>query len=660
MAMPRGGSRLIVQLSVMLLALATRAPGQQQAVPALQPLMLYPPPALQQAMAKGMRAANGAPGPRYWQNGANYDIKVEVTLPDSLLRGDETITYFNRSPDTLRNLYLHLYQNLFARGAGRESPNGWTTGGMIVDRLELQGHAMPVPRGIAGDLAAANGDSVRVTGTIMHVWLPRPLTPGDSVKLWIQWRFTIPPVDADRMGMQDATTAQIAQWYPQVAVYDDVHGWDTQQYTGTGEFYLDYGRFTYSVTLPAGFVVAGTGTLANAAQVLTPAVRDALTRAAASDTITHPLTDAAFGPGKATTGKAGDRLTWTFTADSVRDIAFSFSDHYVWDATRALVDPAAKRYAMVHVLYRKGAAGYGEVVKMARSALESHSRRMVPYPYPQLTQTEGGSGGMEYPMTVFVQAIADTFVMDGVTAHEIGHEWFPMLVGNNETRYGWQDEGLNTFDTFFATDDYFKITNQDRGRKESQNSYVQFVQGADEDFPMMAPANAFGVATASGYGVEAYAKPATTLWGLRSILGADLFGRAYTTYIRRWAFRHPTPWDFFATFNDVTRQNLDWFWKPWFFGRDRLDQAIIDVSVSGGKVSVTVENRGGLYAPVDLTATFADGSTASWREPASVWFGGIQRAVSMHAADKVVTMVTIDAQDNFPDVDRTNNAWKKQ
>jgi Peptidase family M1 domain len=653
--------RLVLRAPIVLALVVAGAAvpaGAQQNGPALSPLIVVPPPAVQRAVARGTRAVNGAPGPHYWQNGANYDIQARVSPRDSLLRGDETIVYFNRSPDTLAQVLIHLYQNLFAPGAGREQPNEWTTPGMRLDRLEAQGASLPIPLEIAGAPTVASGDTSRVIGTVLIAQLPRPLLPGDSASFHIQWHFTIPPADADRMGMQDATTAQVAQLYPQIAVYDDLHGWDAQQYTGTGEFYLDYGRFRYSVTLPAGFLVGGTGTLTDAEAVLAPSVREGLDRAMRTDEIVHAVTPSSAGGGT-TTGQAGATLTWTFTADSVRDVAFSFSDHYLWEATRALVDSAAHRYAAVNVLYRPGASGFTQVAAMARSALESHSRRMVPYPYPQLTETEGGSGGMEYPMTVFVQAYADPFRLDGVTAHEIGHEWFPMLVGSDETRYGWQDEGLNTFDTFFATDDYFRTTNQDRGRIDSRDAYVAFAKDADEDFTMMSPANAFGVSPNSGYGPEAYDKPGSTLWALRSILGPDLFHRAYVTYIRRWAYRHPTPWDFFNTFADVTHQNLDWFWEPWFFTNERLDQAVTSVTSGRGKITVTVENVGGLYAPVDLSAALADGSTVTWREPASVWFGGARKISSTHAVSQPVTHVAVDLAGNFPDVDRTNNLWKK-
>jgi len=626
----------------------------------LQTLELFIPPAVHAAVNRGTRSLSGAPGPDYWQNSSDYQIRARVTPADSTLHGEETVTYHNASPDTLRYVLFHLYQNLMAPLAAREAPASWSTGGMILEEIRQGGQAVPLP--VAAGRRTRDVKAARVFGTSMRVPLPEPLLPGEMRTFFLRWHFRIPPVASERMGIVDETTAQIAQWYPQIAVYDDVHGWDAQQYMGTGEFYLDYGHFHYSVTLPAGFIVGGTGTLTNPEEVLTEAEIQVRARAADSDEIVHVLTAEGFGPGSATRGSEGDLLTWEFDAEHVRDVAFSYSDHYLWDATRALVDAERGRRAMVYVMYRPQAPGFPQVAAMARAALESHSRRLVPYPYPQLTQTEGGSGGMEYPMTVFVQAYRDVYRMDEVTAHEIGHEWFPMLVGSNETRYGWQDEGLNTFDTFFATDDYFgegpgqTAAFVGKGLRDAQKGYVGFARRADEDLTMMSPANSFGVVDA-GYVVEAYDKPASTLWALRSMLGAEKFERAYHAYIERWAYRHPTPWDFFLTFDDVTGVDLAPVWGPWFFGRERLDQAVAAVEQSDGRLRVTVENRGGLYAPVDVTATLADGTRVLWRQPMAAWYAGSRRIVVSHPVAGRVTRVELDAAGDFPDVDRDNNVW---
>jgi aminopeptidase N len=257
-------------------------------------------------------------------------------------------------------------------------------------------------------------------------------------------------------------------------------------------------------------------------------------------------------------------------------------------------------------------------------------------------------------MTVFVQAIPDLYTEDMVTAHEIGHEWFPMLVGSNETRYGWQDEGLNTFDTFFATDAFLPDSMRRHGLDESQTEYVTFVRNADEDLQIMSPANAFGVLNA-GYSVEAYAKPAVALWALRSILGADAFDRAYRQYTREWSYRHPAPYDFFNAMSSGTGQDLDAFFVPWFFSRGRLDQAVTAVTQEGSRVAVTVENRGQLYAPIDVTATLDDGTTVRWREPMSVWYDGRTRTTTSHDVSGRVTRVTLDAVHDFPDVNRAND-----
>lgn len=645
-------------VAVGLLALAGAAAAQQPGAPALAPLGIVTPPAVDSAIARGTRTRTGAPGPRYWQNSADYDIGVQVTPADSLLRGQERITYHNNSPRALPFVVVRLYQNLMGTFGAREQPSAEHTGGMILDEVKENGRTVSLPRTPMG----RSPDTVlgaRIYGTLMRVPLATPLPPGGTATFDVRWHFTIPGEWAPRMGMQDATTGQIAQWYPQIAVFDDLEGWDAQQYTGTGEFYLDYGHFRYAVTIPAGFVIGGTGTLQNPQQVLNPDQIAALARAARTSDVAHVLTRENFGAGKATKGPAGSMLTWQFTADSVRDVAFSFGDHYLWDATSAVVDSASGRRALVNVMYRPGAPQFENVWKMAQYALETHSARMVPYPYPQLTETEGGSGGMEYPMTVFVEASPGLYREDMVTAHEIGHEWFPMLVGSNETRYGWQDEGLNTFDTYFATDAFLRDS-AGAGLKESRQGYLNAATHTDEPLVIMSPANAFGVVPTADYGTEAYDKPGLALWALRATLGDTLFYKAYRTYIRSWSFKHPTPYDFFDTFDSVTGQNLDPFFFQWFFTNERLDQAVTGVTQTGNRVSVTVQNVGRIYAPIDVTAHTADGKTVSWREPMTAWYSGAPTVTTTHDVAGQVVSVTIDEAGNFPDVNRGNNSWKRQ
>ncbi|HKK27545.1 MAG TPA: hypothetical protein VKB18_05655, partial [Gemmatimonadota bacterium] len=348
--------------------------------PALARLEPVVPMPLQRAVEAGTRSRTGAPGPKYWQNGADYDIRARVSPRDSLLSASERVVYHNRSPDTLEVVVFHLYQNLMSPWPRRERPTepGIATRGMVVERLVAQGRPVEIPDNMRGEPAEAGGATIY--STLLTVPLPEPLAPGDSAVFEASWHFTIPPSHVQapgcwggcRMGMQDPGTAQIAQWYPQIAVYDDVHGWDAGQYTGTGEFYLDYGHFRFSVTIPAGYIVGGTGTLQNPGDVLTDRERSALERASKSDEVVHVLTPDDFGAGSATRGAPGQALTWRFDADSVRDVAFSFGDHYRWDATRALVDPDHGRYAAVNVFWRPGAPRFDQVAAMARSALETH------------------------------------------------------------------------------------------------------------------------------------------------------------------------------------------------------------------------------------------------------------------------------------------------
>ncbi|HET9982375.1 MAG TPA: M1 family metallopeptidase [Longimicrobiales bacterium] len=631
------------------------AAGQARA-PAEVPPRVVTPPSFDSAVARGTRTRTGEPGARYWQNGADYDITAQVTPADSTLRGQERVTYRNGSPETLRAVVFHVYQNLFAPTGARETPTPAVTSGMVLEEVRENGRVVGLPDNIVG--ASRDSTAAREYGTLLIVPLATSLAPGATATFDIRWRFKIPGAWAPRMGMQDPTTAQVAQWYPQIAVFDDVNGWDAQQYTGTGEFYLDYGRFRYSVTLPAGFIVGGTGTLQNPDSVLNPATVSVLRRAANATNVVHVLGPTQLGAGRATKGAGGTQLTWTFVADSVRDVAFSFSDHYLWDATSAVVDPATRRRALVQVMYRQGAPLYDQAWRMVQSALESFSRRLAPYPYPQMTQTEGGSGGMEYPMTVFVQAYPEPYRMDEVTAHEIGHEWFPMVVGSNETRYGWQDEGLNTFDTFFATDDFFRDTLQGRGLEEAQAGYIRYARRSEEPLVMMSPANAFGVEPQADYSVEAYDKPSSVLYALMRTLGEETFYRAYREYIRRWAYKHPTPYDFFNTMSSVSGRELEPFWFQWFFTDERLDQAVSAVQQVGDSVTVTVQNVGTVYAPIDVTARTADGKSVAWRVDDTAWYSGRTTLTTTHAVKGRVVEVTLDAARSYPDVERGNNVWR--
>jgi hypothetical protein len=459
------------------------------------------------------------------------------------------------------------------------------------------------------------------------------------------------------MGMVDSTTGQIAQWYPQIATYDDLTGWDTRPYLSNAEFYLEYGTFDVAVTVPTGTVVAATGALQNPEEVLPEMIRERLSRAEGSDETVHVVTADDFGPGRATLGRAGETLTWRFHAEDVRDVAFAFGDHYLWDATSGVVDPESGRRTAVHALYRPSAANWTESARMTKDAIETFSRNVHPYAYPHITSTEGLVGGMEYPMIVFVRNFDTEQVTQRVIAHEVGHMWFPMMVGSDETGYAWMDEGVNTFITVFAAEHYYAVSTE---RAEVRDAYREYARQNGLALSPMMPPDAIAAGGGS-VGVLGYRHPATALLALREILGAETYDRALSLYAERWLYRHPAPWDFFHTFEEVAGRDLDWFWEPWFYTTGVSDQAVdaVEEHAMGGRnhVVVTVRNDGNVLSPIRAVVTTESGETAVAEAPASRWFEG-KRLVNVETTvDGDVARVELDPEGVFADVDESDDVW---
>ncbi len=633
-------------LLFLLMSAATPGFAQERA---LVPLEVRPSPAFLEAVETGTRTPTGAPGPRYWQQRVDYDIEVTVEPASRRLTGSETITYHNESPDTLSEVFFHLYQNLFRQGALRTRAVP-LTGGMTLIALSVDGQAVEIDPQVDGQTVER--------GTVMMVRMPTPIPPGGTARFDVEWHFTIPEGEGvPRMGMVDSTTGQIAQWYPQVATYDDLRGWDMRQYLSNGEFYLEYGIFDLAVTVPAGTIVAATGTLQNAEEVLPDPVRERLARAEGGDDVVPVVTAEEFGPGTATRGSAGETLTWRFHAEDVRDVAFAFSDHYLWDATSGLVDPASGRRTMVHAMYRPSAKTWTESARMTKDAIETFSRNVYPYTYPHITSTEGLVGGMEYPMIVFVRDFDTEQTTQRVIAHELGHMWFPMMVGSDETAYAWMDEGINTFITIFAAEHYYPESTE---RTQVRDAYREYTRQDGLALSVMAAPDAIAAGGGS-VGVLGYRHPATALLALREILGEETFDRALSTYTERWLFKHPAPWDFFHAFEEIAGRDLDWFWVPWFYGPAVSDLAIdaVEEHAMGGQnhVVVTVRNDGTVLSPIRAVVTTESGETAVAEAPPTRWFEGKTMVNVETTVDGDVARVELDPEGVFADVDDSDDVW---
>ncbi|MEO8634494.1 MAG: M1 family metallopeptidase [Gemmatimonadales bacterium] len=612
--------------------------------------------------ANDLRRPDGKPGRAYWQQAVDYSIRATLDTAAKRLSGQMTIRYTNHSPDTLTHLWMQVDQNLFKQGSvggvlnAQESRFGGAgfDGGFDISSITqapLSGIRVPGQRGrgVLGTRPAPL--KTRVDDTMMDVILVQPLPPGGATQIDITYAFTIPEHGADRMG-RDGPLYELAQWYPRLCVYDDVHGWNTLQYLGQGEFYLEYGNFDYEVTLPAGYVVAGTGTVQNPLEVFTAAQRTRLAAAAKSDTITHIITAEELTSGVARPKKDG-MLTWRFKALNVRDVAWAASPEFIWDAS-------SWQGIMAYAYYRPSAvATWKDAADMSRFSIQEYSTRWLRYPYPQISAVEGPVSGMEYPMVAMEAKDDSKEGLYSVVTHEIGHMWFPMIVGSDERRYAWMDEGFNTFINVFSEEGYFK--RDDTRRRRGEAGFVLGNDQAPTAQPIMTYANRYK--TGGNLGSLAYIKPSLALYTLRSkVLGPEVFDSAFSAYAHRWAFKHPQPADFFRTIEDVSGRDLSWFWRGWFFTTAALDQSIESVAQKPGTdgknvVTVVIRNVGQQVMPVELQLTFADSTTQLLKYPVEIWYKGDKYSATI-PVDKQVVAATVNPDSQFPDLTAANNGWK--
>ncbi|HET7373834.1 MAG TPA: M1 family metallopeptidase [Gemmatimonadaceae bacterium] len=607
------------------------------AAPVLSPL--YMPRNVKAAVAKGTRTLDGRPGAKYWQNHARYTITVTALPPDRTIRGAEQIVYVNDSPDTLRRVGLKLFMNIHKPGAPRVGgvPPDYLTDGVHVDALTVDGQSQKF------------NDSQFFT--VAPVRLPAPLVPHDSVRLSFDWHYELAKL-AGREGMIDSTTFYIAYFYPRVAVYDDYNGWDTMNFTDAQEFYSDFNDYDVTVRAPANFIVWGTGTLRNAAEVLQSEYVRRFESSLTSDQTVHIATKQELASHAVTAQVT--QLAWHFTSTSVPDVAFGLSDHYDWDGGSVIVDSAAHRRASVQAAYNDTASDFHYMVQMAAHSLAWLSSQWpgVPYPYEKTTVFEGGAG-MEYPMMVNDESYKDTTFADFVAAHEIAHTYMPFYMGINETRYGFMDEG-------WATTFEYLINQSNMGPTAAAKFYEQFrVNGwahdpsPVQDLPIITPGD---VLSGSGLGSNEYGKASIGYLAMKDLLGDAMFKKCLQAYVARWHGKHPTPWDFFYTFDNVSGQDLNWFWTNWYFGNNYVDVAVKSVAKAPGGYRVTIDNVGGMAAPVDLGLTFADGSTQTVHETPAIWRANQKTAVVTVAARKALSSLLLDGG-IWVDADTTNNRW---
>jgi hypothetical protein len=585
------------------------------------------------------RSASGQPGPDYWQQRADYNITATLDTGTQSIAGRVTITYTNNSPDTLTFVWLQLDQNLYHEGSI----------GSTLHAEETRWGARGYEGGYEIRDLSVNGKAAQpiITDTRMRVKLPAPLAPrGGRVTIAMNFEFNVPNHGSDRMG-RDGQLFEIAQWYPRMAVYDDVLGWNTDPYYGQGEFYLEYGDIDYAVTAPAGYTIAGSGVLQNASEVLTSAQRSRLAEAAKSDKVV-----AVIAAGEdAAPARAGTK-TWRFRAVNVRDVAWAGAPDFRWDAT-------SWNGILMHAFYEasKSGAVWQKGAEWTRWSIKYYSQMVYPYPYPQATSVAGPVGGMEYPMFVMVHfgnSLRDSADVFGTIDHEQGHEWFPMLVGSNERRYGWMDEGINTYINTFSQEAHGPDSSIWAGYMSDWRAVV--ANGTQS--PLMTPADQINP---GALGAIAYDKPAVALLALRGhVVGPAAFDDAFREYARRWAFKHPTPGDFFRTMENVTGRDLAWYWRGFFYSTD-----VVDIGVD---TAYTVNTRTGMRAviqlskhtsipfPVEMRLKLADGTVKDVTLPVEIWAAG-DTYEAMVPVDRKVVGVRLWPDPSVPDWQPANDKW---
>ena len=628
-----------------LIATTANAQSKYSAYELFHPLWNYGP-------VSPARSAAGVPGPGYWQNSADYKIAVSLDDVANKITGDVEITYKNNSPDKLPFLWLQLDQNSF----NTQSRGGKTT---------------PISGGRFGNLAFEGGykiESVTIDGkpanfivedTRMQIRLASPLAEKvGTAKIKIAYSFTSPENASDRMGIQQTKNGAIytvAQWFPRVCVYDDIEGWNVLPYLGAGEFYLEYGNFEYSINAPASHIVVGSGELLNPTEVYTADQVKKWAAAANSETTVvirsaAEVTDPASRPAK-------DRLTWKFKCNNARDVAFASSKAFILDACRINLPSGKKSLAVsVYPVESDGKDAWARSSEYVKASIEHYSNWLYEYTYPVATNVAGVVSGMEYPGIIFCGYKDKTASLWGVTDHEFGHNWFPMIVGNNERKFAWMDEGFNTFINFYSTDAFNK--GEYKNRKFDMHTIAKSMFRETADPIMSIP----DVIQTRNLGWEAYNKPGFGLRILREhILGPDRFDYAFKNYIAKWAFKHPTPMDFFRAMEDGAGEDLGWFWRAWFYELWKLDQSVKDVDYveqdpTKGAV-ITIENLDKMAMPAVVEVELTSGEKERFTFPVEIW----QRGASwtFRTSTKLpIKSVVIDPDHSFPDMDSKNNTWK--
>lgn len=606
------------------------------------------------------RSASGAPGPKYWQNRVDYNITANLDTATNRISGTVTLTYKNNSPDKLPYLWLQLDQNSFKEGSRGAAVTPARS------RYGAQGEKFDGGYKIENVRVSQKGVAVKsssiIEDTRMQIRLDQPMAAnGDIAVIKMDFSYILPRAGSDRTGRQATKHGEIysvAQWYPRMSVYDDVLGWNTLPYWGGGEFYCEFGDVNYSITAPANHIVMGSGELLNPQEVFTAEQLKRWNAAKLSDATVHirsgaEVTDLKSRP-------VGAKLTWKFKMTNTRDVAWASSRSFVLDAARINLPSGKKSLAIsAHPIESNGMDSYGRGVEYVKASIEHYSKLWYEYPYPMAINVASNVGGMEYPGIVFCGWTAKGADAWGVIDHEFGHTWFPMIVGSNERKFGWMDEGFNTFINDLSTAEFNNGEYKPKRPTNMHSISKSIIGNPATDNMMLMPD---GMAERN-IGVNLYFKPS---WGLHilrdQVLGKDRFDYAFKQYINNWAYKHPTPYDFFRTMENAAGEDLSWFWKSWFINNWKNDQAIgevKEVKKDGALVEYTIQvkNLEKMPMPIILAIKLKSGKTQTVKLPVDVWMKNTSWLVRFPTTEEI-TEVTLDPEKVLPDGNPDNNTWK--
>lgn len=605
------------------------------------------------------RSASGKPGHNYWQNRADYILNATLNEAKKEITGSAEITYTNNSFDNLEFLWLQLDQNLFKKdsrgnaiiplsGSRNGAKGQQFDGGYTIKNVEI---------------ISTNGKKMKVapryfiTDSRMQIDLPQELkAKGGVVKFKIDYAFVSPDYGSDRMGVEDTKNGKIftvAQWFPRMAVYDDISGWNTLPYLGAGEFYLEYGDVTANLTVPSHHYVVASGELLNPKDVYTSEQNRKWDEARKSD---RTVIIRSAAEANAAAKSSSSTKTWKFKIENTRDFAWASSPAFILDGAKINLPSGKKALAVsAYPVESDGQGAWGRSTEYTKASIENYSKRWYEYPYPAAVNVAGNEGGMEYPGIVFCHMDSKGYDLWGVTDHEFGHIWFPMIVGSNERLHAWMDEGFNTFINNISEKDF---NNGEYYQPKPLSSMAFFFNNDKMEPVMTAPDNMKEM----NLGFLAYYKPGAGLQMLReNILGEERFDKAFREYIKRWAFKHPAPDDFFRTMENVSGEDLSYFWRGWFQNKWKIDQAVKSVKYKNNDYKsgsvIKLENIGQLPMPVKGEITFKDCSKEEFALPVEVWKRNSEWTFEL-PTNKEITSVKLDPKVTLPDADPSNNTFK--